>query len=100
MTASNDTGAASDYPEHDKLCDVTVELEIISTFLEESGFILAEYRDVEGFAEQRLTPVHGDNQQILANYLKIDLLALGREQVRILETIRELSNTGTNNTVE
>lgn len=81
----------SEYPEHDKLKAVEAESDAIGTFLEESGFILAEYRDAEGFAESQLMPVQRSTQQILADYFHIDLPELGREKVRILDAHRELN---------
>jgi hypothetical protein len=89
MTTPNETTEplVSVYPEHDKLNVVADESEIIGTFLEESGVVLAEYHDVEGFAESRLLPVQKSTQQILADYFKIDLPELGREQVRMLDSL-------------
>lgn len=93
MTTPNETvePAVSEYPEHDKLTAVAAESEMIGTFLEESGFILAEYRDVEGFAESRLLPVQRSIQQILADYFKIDLQELNKEKDRMLESLREMN---------
>jgi hypothetical protein len=89
MTTQNETDepAVSQYPEHDKLKAVAEESDAIGTFLEESGFILAEYRDAEGFAESQLLPIQCSTQQILADYFKIDLTELGREQVRMLDAL-------------
>jgi hypothetical protein len=96
MTTTNETTGpvVSEYPEHEKLSAVAGESEIIGTFLEESGYILAEYHDVEGFAEARLSPVQKSIEQILADYFHIDLPALGHEKVRILDGMRELNNRG------
>lgn len=82
----------SEYPEHDKLKAVEAESDAIGMFLEESGFILAEYRDVEGFAEARLLPVQRSTRQVLADYFKIDLPELDREKDRMLESLRELNS--------
>lgn len=81
----------SDYPEHDKPKAVETESDAIGTFLEESGFILAEYRDAEGFAESQLLPVQRSTRQVLADYFKIDLPEIGREKVRMLDAQRELN---------
>lgn len=91
MTATNEPAAESEYPEHDKLQAVADQSEVIGAFIEESGFVLAEYRDVDGFAESRLLPVQKSTQQILADYFKIDLTALGREKVKMLDAMRELN---------
>jgi hypothetical protein len=92
MTTSDTTEpVVSEYPEHDKLQAVADQSEIIGTFLEESSFILAEYRDAEGFAESPLLPVQRSTQQVLADYFKIDLPELGREKVRMLDAQRELN---------
>jgi hypothetical protein len=91
MTATNEPAVVSEYPEHDKLQAVADQSEIIGAFIEESGFILAEYRDIEGFAEQRLSPVQKSIDQILADYFKIDLTVLGREKVKMLDAMRELN---------
>jgi hypothetical protein len=77
----------NEYPEHDKLKAIAVESEVIGRFLESSGFVLAEYGDVEGFAESRLLPVQYCTDQVLADYFKIDLPALGREKVRMLDDL-------------
>lgn len=82
----------TEYPEHDKLKAVEAESDAIGLFLEESGFILAEYRDVEGFAEARLLPVQRSTRQVLAEYFKIDLPELDREKDRMLQSLRELNS--------
>jgi hypothetical protein len=92
-TSETPDPAVGEYPEHDKLQAIADQSEIIGTFIEESGFILAKYRDVDGFAESRLLPVQKSTQQILADYFKIDLPALGREKVRMLDAMRELNST-------
>ncbi|MCB5280580.1 hypothetical protein [Arthrobacter sp. ES1] len=83
----------SEYPEHDKLKAVQDESDAIGTFLEESGFILAEYRDAEGFAESQLLPVQRSTQQVLADYFKINLNELGREKVKMLDAMREMNRS-------
>lgn len=82
----------TEYPEHEKLKAVQAESDAIGTFLEESGFVLSEYRDVDGFAESRLLPVQHSTQQILADYFKINLPELGREKVRMLDSLREMNS--------
>lgn len=82
----------SEYPEHDKLRAVQADSEIIGQFLEESGFVLAEYVDVGRTLDERLLPVQKSTEQILAAYFKIDLTVVDQEKQQMLAAMRELNN--------
>jgi hypothetical protein len=72
--------AADPYPEHTRQAAVLDEAEAIGRFLDESGYILAEYREIEGYREEQLMPVSTPVQNILARYFGIDLAKIDAEK--------------------
>lgn len=72
------------YPEHARQAEVLEQAETIGRFLDESGYVLAEYRDIEGYREETLMPVVTPTQQILAKYLGIDLDKIEAEKRAML----------------
>lgn len=68
------------YPEHTRQAAVLAEAEAIGRFLDESGYILAEYREIKGYREERLTPLSTPVPQILAKYFGIDLAKIETEK--------------------
>lgn len=96
----------SQYPEHDKMRAIIGESQAIGEFLENSGFVLAEYRCPHGFPDddtcdentpdrewdcegtKTLWPVAGSITDILANYFGIDQEKIEQEKRQMLEEFR------------
>lgn len=68
------------YPEHTRQSAVLDEAKAIGQFLDESGYILAEYREIEGYREEQLMPVNTPVQHILAKHFGIDLAKIDTEK--------------------
>ncbi len=84
-----DREAVSEYPEHDKLRLISTESQIIGSFLEFSGYTLAEWQKVRGFRDEQLLPVHKSIEKILAEYFDIDLQRLDDEKRAMLAALRQ-----------
>lgn len=67
------TPAPDPYPEHTRQAAVLDQAQAIGQFLDESGYILAEHRQIDGYSEEQLMPVTLPVQVILARYFSIDL---------------------------
>lgn len=81
-----------DYPESMKLTAIADKSNAIGEFLDNSGFILAEYVDgdrYEGEPATVLVPVSKGIQEVLAGYFEIDLTKLEKEKRAMLELLRE-----------
>lgn len=80
-----------EYPELTKMGKVQEQSQIIGEFIEESGWVLAEWSNIEteygGY--EKLMPVSLSIEQILARYFNIDLQAVERERRAILDSIRD-----------
>lgn len=82
----------SDYPEHDRLMEIHEESQIIGEFLDLGGYVLAEYRFVEGYRDKQLVPVFKPLNEILAGYFEIDLDKIESEKRQMLSRLRGDSN--------
>ena len=74
----------SDYPEHDRQRAVMADAQVIGAFLDETPYILAEYRLMDGWHEERLVPVQKTTLQVLADYFDIDLDKIEAEKRAML----------------
>lgn len=61
------------YPEHARQSEVLDAAQAIGEFLDNTDYVLAEYRVMDGWPEPRLAPVSKTLDQILADYFGIDL---------------------------
>lgn len=77
------------YPEHTRQSAVLEEAEAIGRFLDESGYILAEYREIKGYREEQLMPVTASVNVVLARYFGIDLAKIDAEQRAMLAALAE-----------
>lgn len=77
------------YPEHTRQSAVLEEAEAIGRFLDESGYILAEYREIKGYREERLMPLSTPVPQILAKYFGIDLAKIDAEKRAMLAALAD-----------
>lgn len=77
------------YPEHTRQAAVLAEAEAIGRFLDESGYILAEYQKFEGWGDERLYPVSTPVPQILAKYFGIDLAKIEAEKRAMIATMAQ-----------
>lgn len=73
------------YPEHTKQRAARDEAEAIGRFLDDGPYVLAEYRMIDGF--ERLVPVNQGLQQVLADWLGIDLSEIEREKRLMLDRL-------------
>lgn len=80
----------AEYPEHARQAKVLDEAQAIGQFLDESGYILAEYQDV-GWSEDQLMPVHTSITRILADYFGIDLNKIEAEKRQMIAVMRGVS---------
>jgi hypothetical protein len=76
------------YPEHTKQKAVLERSQVLGEFLDEGTYILAEYREVDGFAEPQLVPVGRGTQQVLADWFGIDLSQIEAEKQAMLASMR------------
>lgn len=83
------TPAPDPYPEHTRMAAVRDQAEAIGQFLDESGYILAEHRQMDGYREEQLMPVAAPVNTILARYFGIDLAKIDTEQRAMLDALRE-----------
>lgn len=81
---------APEFPEHKKLSEVHDESQAIGDFLDETAYLLAEYRRVEGSPDPVLMPVELSVQQVLAEHFGIDLTRLEAEEREILAQLAAL----------
>lgn len=81
--------AADPYPEHTRQSAIFEEAQAIGRFLDESGYILAQYREIEGYREEQLMPVNTPVPQILAKYFGIDLAKIDAEQRAMLAALAD-----------
>jgi hypothetical protein len=88
----SDHQAESPYPEHEKQAAVLDEAGAIGRFLDEGPYILAEYRDVDGFRDPLLVPVSKSIQQVLAEWLGIDLQRIEDEKRLMLDSMRAVAS--------
>ena len=81
------------YPEHEKLRDVTHESQVCGEFLEwltnESGLVVCEIDSGNAPFVDHFFPKRETTEQLLARYFEIDLKKLAKEKDRMLEYIRE-----------
>lgn len=77
------------YPEHTRQATVLDEAEAIGRFLDESGYILAEYREIKGYREEHLMPVSTSVHVILARYFGIDLDKIEAEKRAMLASLAD-----------
>lgn len=82
-----------DYPEHAKQEAVLADAETIGDFITGSKYELGEWRDIEGYHEPRLMPVSTPIQQILAEYLGIDLDKIEAEKRAMLAALTDATDT-------
>lgn len=75
------------YPEHTRQSAVLDQAQAIGQFLDESGYILAEYQQIDGYSEEVLMPVVTPVQQILAAYFGIDLSKIETEKRAMLAAL-------------
>jgi hypothetical protein len=80
--------ATNPYPEHAKQEAVIEQSQAIGEFLDTSGFVLAEFREIDGHDEPKLMPVGRSIEQVLAEYFEIDLNKIEAEKRDMLEHIR------------
>ena len=78
----------SNYPEHDRLSEISDISQSIGQFLDESEYILAEYHRPDGYSEEHLFPVQKPITQILADYFEIDLNKIEAEKRQMIEEMR------------
>jgi hypothetical protein len=83
------TPAPDPYPEHTRMAAVRDQAEAIGQFLDESGYILAEHRQLDGYREEVLMPVAAPVNTILAGYFGIDLAKIDTEQRAMLDALRQ-----------
>lgn len=79
------------YPECTKMDQVSDESQRIGEFIEwlqEKGYILARYEEVEGYSNPQLIPSPAPIERLLADYFGIDLDKVDQEQREILKVIR------------
>jgi hypothetical protein len=74
------TSSIDPYPEHTRQTAVLAEAEAIGRFLDETSYILAEFRMTPGYSEEQLMPVSAPVQVILARYFGIDLAKIETEK--------------------
>ncbi len=82
--------------ELDKIKVVSEKSQEIGNFLdwlEEIGYHIAEYKEVDEFEEEQLVTIYLPREQILAKYFKIDLDKAEKERVLILEDFRKNQNS-------
>lgn len=77
------------YPEHTRQTAVLAEAEAIGRFLDESGYILAEHREIEGYREEQLMPVSASVPVILARYFGIDLAKIDTEKRAMIAALAD-----------
>lgn len=81
--------AADLYPEHTRQSAIFEEAQAIGRFLDETSYILAEFRMTPGYSEEQLMPVHTPVHQILAKYFGIDLAKIEAEQRAMLAALAD-----------
>lgn len=64
--------APDPYPEHTRQAQFLPQAQAIGEFLDTSGFVLAEHRQIEGYREEVLMPVTKSIEDVLADYFGID----------------------------
>lgn len=77
------------YPEHAKQATVLEKTQAIGEFLDESPYVLAEYREVEGYRDPQLVPAAKSIEQVLADWFGIDLGRIEDEKRQMLAAIAE-----------
>lgn len=77
------------YPEHTRQAAVLDEAEAIGRFLDESGYILAQHRNIDGYREEVLMPVSTAVPVILARYFGIDLAKIDAEKRAMLAALAD-----------
>jgi hypothetical protein len=82
-----------DYPEHAKQEEVRNDAETIGDFLVSSKYELGEWCDIEGYHQPRFMPVSTPIQQILAEYLGIDLNKIEAEKRAMLAALAAATDT-------
>lgn len=81
--------ATDPYPEHTRQSAIIEEAQAIGRFLDETSYILAEFRMTPGYSEEQLMPVNTSIPQILAKYFGIDLAKIDAEQRAMLAALAE-----------
>lgn len=76
------------YPEHTKQLAILDRSQAIGDFLDNSSYVLAEWRTFDDSEDPHLTPVGKPIQQILADYFEIDLTKIEKEKRAMLAALR------------
>lgn len=82
--------AERQWPEHDKQKTVLEESHAIGEFLETSGYVLAQYREIKGSADKELVEVTRPTQQVLADHFDIDLDQIHKEKEAMLAQLQAI----------
>lgn len=77
------------YPEHEKMQAVLQESQAIGQFIDSTPYVLAEYREIEGYREAQLVPMTRSIERILAEHFGIDLGVIETEKRAMLDSLRE-----------
>ena len=78
----------NEYSEHNKQAKVLDAAQTIGEFLDYSGYVLAQYKEIEGFRDPQLVPVTTSISRVLAEYFDIDLNKIEQEKRQMLESLR------------
>lgn len=78
------------YPEHTRQSAVLAEAEAIGRFLDETSYVLAEFRMTPGYREEQLMPVTSSVNVILAKYFGIDLAKIETEKRAMIAAMADL----------
>ena len=77
------------YPEHEKLNDVSHESQVCFGFLEwltnEAGLVVCEMDTGNAPFHDEFFPKTESNEQLMARYFKINLVKIAQEQARMLD---------------
>lgn len=84
---------ADPYPEHTKQQAFAEASQAIGEFLDESGYVLAEYVEVEGFSEPKLLPASTSTEKIIADFFGIDLTKIETERRAMVASLTEKTNS-------
>lgn len=57
-------------------------------WMQESGYVIAEYREYDEYDDPRLTPVRRGPERLFADFFEIDLDKIDAEQRALLDELR------------
>lgn len=77
------------YPEHEKMQAVLQESQAIGQFIDSTPYVLAEYREIEGYLEPQLVPMARPIERVLAEHFGIDLDVIETEKRTMLDSLRK-----------